>query len=220
MEVRPAPPRSSPGAIRDYERGKLVGEPSFGKGLVQRVHDFEDGSSARVTFARWLTPGRHPIPDEGLTPDIAVENEPGATVDLQLERAVEVVLGTPVANEAAQLRVRAALPTSASAWWRPWTPACLPVERHDCSASIDGRCFAGERAIAAASRWPRSHAQDGRRNSIRPAMSNCARWSWRTPMPRYRDMQLDSQVANGVHLRPSHLSRLLAKLGLRLKKRA
>ena len=88
------------GAIRDYERGMLVGEPSFGKGLVQRVHDFEDGSSARVTFARWLTPDQHPIPDEGLIPDIVVENGPDASADLQLERAVEVALGTPVANEA------------------------------------------------------------------------------------------------------------------------
>src|SRR5215208_1343149 len=89
------------GAIRDYDRGTLIGEPSFGKGLVQRVHDFEDGSSARVTFARWLTPDRHPIPDEGLSPDIVVENKPDAATDLQLERAVEVALGTPVANEAA-----------------------------------------------------------------------------------------------------------------------
>jgi carboxyl-terminal processing protease len=88
------------GAIRDYERGTLVGEPSFGKGLVQRVHDFEDGSSARVTFARWLTPDRLPIPDEGLTPEIIVENKPGAP-DLQLERAVEVALGTRVATEVA-----------------------------------------------------------------------------------------------------------------------
>jgi C-terminal peptidase prc len=85
------------GAIRDYERGTLVGEPSFGKGLVQRVHDFEDGSSARITFARWLTPDRHPIPDEGLAPDIVVENQPDAA-DLQLQRAVDVALGTPVAN--------------------------------------------------------------------------------------------------------------------------
>jgi carboxyl-terminal processing protease len=86
------------GAIRDYERGTLVGEPSFGKGLVQRVHDFEDGSSARVTFARWLTPDRHPIPDEGLTPDITVAIQPDIAADPQLDRAIEVVLGTPTAN--------------------------------------------------------------------------------------------------------------------------
>jgi len=81
------------GAVRDYERGTLVGEPSFGKGLVQRVHDFDDGSSARITFARWLTPDRIPIPDEGLTPDIAVTNDPEVTADRQLERAVDAVLG-------------------------------------------------------------------------------------------------------------------------------
>ena len=90
------------GAVRDYERGTLVGEPSFGKGLVQRVHDFEDGSSARITFARWLTPDRHPIPDEGLTPDIAVINDPEVAADLQLERAIEVALGTPAATDGAE----------------------------------------------------------------------------------------------------------------------
>ena len=89
------------GAIRDYGRGTLVGEPSFGKGLVQRVHDFEDGSSARVTFARWLTPNKNPIPDEGLTPDITVAADPAVAGDRQLERAVEVVLGTPAAANAA-----------------------------------------------------------------------------------------------------------------------
>ena len=89
------------GAIRDYGRGTLVGEPSFGKGLVQRVHDFEDGSSARVTFARWLTPNKNPIPDEGLTPDITVAADPAVGGDRQLERAVEVVLGTPAAANAA-----------------------------------------------------------------------------------------------------------------------
>ena len=83
------------GAIRDYERGTLVGESSFGKGLVQRVHDFEDGSSARVTFARWLTPNKIPIPDEGLAPDLNVKADPEAAGDGQLERAVEVVLGSP-----------------------------------------------------------------------------------------------------------------------------
>jgi carboxyl-terminal processing protease len=89
------------GAVRDYERGTLVGEPSFGKGLVQRVHDFDDGSSARITFARWLTPDGIPIPDEGLTPDIAVTNDPEVGTDHQLERAVMVALGETAAAGAA-----------------------------------------------------------------------------------------------------------------------
>jgi carboxyl-terminal processing protease len=89
------------GAVRDYERGTLVGEPSFGKGLVQRVHDFDDGSSARITFARWLTPNKSPIPDDGLAPDISVATDPSAASDRQLERAVEVVLGTPATTNAA-----------------------------------------------------------------------------------------------------------------------
>lgn len=80
------------GAIRDYDRGSLVGTSTFGKGLVQRVHDFEDGSSARITFARWLTPDETPIPESGLTPDVLVEAAPDASGDPQLERAVEVVL--------------------------------------------------------------------------------------------------------------------------------
>jgi carboxyl-terminal processing protease len=80
------------GAIRDYDRGMLVGENTFGKGLVQRVHDFEDGSSARITFARWLTPDKLPIPEGGLEPDIPVAFDPEATTDPQLEHAVEAVL--------------------------------------------------------------------------------------------------------------------------------
>jgi len=89
------------GAVRDYERGELIGEPSFGKGLVQRVHDFDDGSSARITFARWLTPDKIPIPENWLAPDVAVANDPADAADRQLERAVELVLGTPTAANAA-----------------------------------------------------------------------------------------------------------------------
>jgi len=81
------------GAIHDYDRGVLVGEPTFGKGLVQRVHDFDDGSSARITFARWLTPSQTPIPVEGLAPDIVVTVPAEAAGDPQLERALDVLLG-------------------------------------------------------------------------------------------------------------------------------
>jgi carboxyl-terminal processing protease len=79
------------GALRDYDRATLVGEPTFGKGLVQRVHDFDDGSSARITFARWLTPDKFPIPEDGLHPHVVVAADPEAPDDVQLERAVEIV---------------------------------------------------------------------------------------------------------------------------------
>ena len=44
------------GAIQDWDRGLIVGETSFGKGLVQRQWDFSDGSSLRLTIARYYTP--------------------------------------------------------------------------------------------------------------------------------------------------------------------
>jgi len=89
------------GAIRDYDRGILVGEATFGKGLVQRVHDFDDGSSARISFARWLTPDKIPIPDSGLQPDIEVKPappQPESQEDPQLERAVDEVLSPSAPN--------------------------------------------------------------------------------------------------------------------------
>lgn len=84
------------GAIRDYGRGTLVGEPTFGKGLVQRVHDFDDGSSARITFARWLTPNQTPIPDDGIKPDIVVPFVPDIERDLQLDTAIALLKGEPL----------------------------------------------------------------------------------------------------------------------------
>jgi carboxyl-terminal processing protease len=82
------------GALRQYDRAQLVGTPSFGKGSVQRVHDFPDGSSARVTSARWLTPDQSPIPDDGLQPDVVVESPPADdpdAADVQLERAIDLL---------------------------------------------------------------------------------------------------------------------------------
>ncbi|WP_366185245.1 S41 family peptidase [Flavobacterium ovatum] len=44
------------GAIQDNDRGTIVGRRSFGKGLVQREMNFEDGSAVRLTVARYYTP--------------------------------------------------------------------------------------------------------------------------------------------------------------------
>ena len=75
------------GALQDYDRGLLIGEPTFGKGSVQLIYDLSDGSSLHVTTAIWLTPQQHRIEGQGLTPDIYVPRGTGPQ-DRQLDRAV------------------------------------------------------------------------------------------------------------------------------------
>ncbi|MBE0410982.1 MAG: S41 family peptidase, partial [Anaerolineales bacterium] len=83
------------GAIQDYERGLLVGTPSFGKGSVQNQVPLADEQGAiRVTIARWLTPNERHIQDEGLTPDYLVEiteEDLETERDPQLEKALELL---------------------------------------------------------------------------------------------------------------------------------
>ncbi len=60
------------GAIRDNNRGKLVGKKTFGKGLVQSMRTLVDGSGLTVTVAKYLTPNGTDINKFGITPDIEV----------------------------------------------------------------------------------------------------------------------------------------------------
>ncbi len=83
------------GALQDRGRAQLVGEQTFGKGSVQVAHDLSDGSSLRVTVARWFTPNGRSIHEQGLQPDVAVIIEgtpPAGQPDLQLDRAVQLLL--------------------------------------------------------------------------------------------------------------------------------
>ncbi len=83
------------GAIQDHGRGILVGETTFGKGSVQQTHTLSDGSSLRVTIAKWVLPGGRILDGDGLTPDIQVSTTPEEVAqgrDVQLERAVEYLL--------------------------------------------------------------------------------------------------------------------------------
>lgn len=76
------------GAIQDWDRGVIVGENTFGKGLVQRQFDLSDGSAVRVTTSRYYTPsgrliqkpyehGKYENEDEeGYTPDITDSTKP------------------------------------------------------------------------------------------------------------------------------------------------
>ncbi len=63
------------GALRDNGRAKLVGQTSFGKGLVQAINKLEDGSGINVTIARYLTPNDTDIHKHGITPDYMVKLE-------------------------------------------------------------------------------------------------------------------------------------------------
>ena len=61
------------GAIRDHNRGILIGETTFGKGSVQLPLDLSDGSSVRATVGNWLTPAGRLIQGQGLTPTMEVK---------------------------------------------------------------------------------------------------------------------------------------------------
>ena len=80
------------GALKDYNRAKLVGVKSFGKGTVQQPEDFSDGSGLHVTIAKWLLPSGKNIHKEGIMPDVEVKIPDDAKTDVQLEKALKVVL--------------------------------------------------------------------------------------------------------------------------------
>lgn len=90
------------GAIRDTGEGALVGTKTFGKGVVQSVIDFPDGSGLKVTTARYFTPSGECIHGVGIEPDVEVELDEAAVTryginnlphdqDAQLQKAIELI---------------------------------------------------------------------------------------------------------------------------------
>ena len=87
------------GAIADNGRGILIGEKSFGKGVVQSIFEMGDGTAFKLTTARYYTPGGTCIDKVGITPQIEVslDEDMSQTAvtqipynrDYQLQRAVE-----------------------------------------------------------------------------------------------------------------------------------
>jgi carboxyl-terminal processing protease len=65
------------GAIKDYERGLLLGEKSYGKGSVQNLVPLNDGDALKLTIAKYYTPSGTCIHKKGIEPDIKVKEPEG-----------------------------------------------------------------------------------------------------------------------------------------------
>ncbi len=79
-------------ALRDHAGAVLVGQKSFGKGTIQDVRNFSDGSGVHITIAKWLTPKKEWVHNKGIEPNIKVEvtdEDIDQEKDPQLEKAIE-----------------------------------------------------------------------------------------------------------------------------------
>ena len=88
------------GAMKDYKAATLVGTRTFGKGIVQSIVPFGDGTAMKVTVSKYYTPNGVNIHGTGIEPDVVVELSKDATkngkydrkYDNQLDKALDVVV--------------------------------------------------------------------------------------------------------------------------------
>lgn len=79
------------GAIKDHQRGKLVGNTTFGKGSVQSIITLPQGAGVKLTTAYYYTPDGHNIHLKGIEPDLNIDS-PSTDEDLQLSSALDLLL--------------------------------------------------------------------------------------------------------------------------------
>ncbi|MCX6807828.1 MAG: S41 family peptidase [Patescibacteria group bacterium] len=82
------------GALRQSGNATLVGITTYGKGTVQEIIEFPDGSALKVTVAEWLLPDGKPVNSIGIKPDIEVElsdEDRANKFDRQKEEALKVL---------------------------------------------------------------------------------------------------------------------------------
>ncbi|MGV0026691.1 carboxyl-terminal processing protease CtpA [Phormidesmis priestleyi] len=95
------------GALKDNGRAVVLGEKTFGKGLIQSLFDLSDGSGVAVTVAKYETPSHTDINKVGILPDQVVPLEPitldkfGTADDRQYEAAVEAITSNSLFADAA-----------------------------------------------------------------------------------------------------------------------
>jgi carboxyl-terminal processing protease len=79
------------GALQDNGRAILIGEKTFGKGLVQTVFPLSDGGALKLTTQKYFTPKGTDINQIGINPDFVVKNPDSGNQDLQLDRAIDML---------------------------------------------------------------------------------------------------------------------------------
>ncbi len=84
--------------IQDNERGTLIGQTTFGTGTVIQGQDVSDGSIVNIGIELWLSPDGNVIWHRGVTPDIEVQNEPGAQISLPYMFSDNVVTEDQIAS--------------------------------------------------------------------------------------------------------------------------
>ena len=85
------------GAIQDHKTGTIIGQDSFGKGLIQTIITLQDGEAVVITTARYLTPAGHDVAKQKIHPDIVVEpsdDDIKNDNDVQLKKAVSYLKDT------------------------------------------------------------------------------------------------------------------------------
>ena len=78
-------------AVQDNKGGKLIGETTFGKGIVQVEYSFEDGSALKLTTHQYFSPNGKKIHKKGVKPDVVVKYDIGSGKDAQLARAKKIL---------------------------------------------------------------------------------------------------------------------------------
>ena len=79
------------GAIKDNNRGKIVGKNTYGKGVIQSVFMLEDGSALKLTVNEYFTPNETKINKIGIAPDYDIDLDYEAQEDTQLNKALELL---------------------------------------------------------------------------------------------------------------------------------
>ena len=82
------------GALKDNHRATIVGEQSFGKGLVQEINKLPDEAGMNITIQRYLTPSGQDINKKGIKPDVMIElteENVKNKDDVQLKKAIEIL---------------------------------------------------------------------------------------------------------------------------------